>query len=44
MCSDCTGIECGCDYKNEPQRYGAMRYLLFCEAWDHIINIKEVGA
>ena len=44
MCSDCTGIECSCNCKNEPHHYGAMRVLLFCSTCDHIINEKEVGA
>ena len=42
MCSDCTGIECDCNCKNEPHHYGAMRVMLFCSACDHIINEKEV--
>ena len=44
MCSDCTGIECSCDCKNEPHEYSDMRIWIRCTACGHMLNEKEVGA
>ena len=43
MCNDlCTSVECSCECRNEPHRYGAMRIMLFCESCGHVINEEEM--
>ena len=45
LCNDlCTGVECSCDCRNEPHRYGAMRIMLFCESCGRVTNEEEMKA